>query len=754
MFRIRADVAVFFFLVCSAALSSTVSIAVSSALSVSERVAATLDDLPASSIPSGILYDRVLSLSEIDRYDGSASAKVGTLREWRQMLDEITRASVREPNWPSLASIDESTRRDLRAGAPDGVIPIVAIDFAYQRLRPDVLESGALVARGERLALGTGDAFLSLRVVAAAAARTYTYRGESVKFEFSRERYLSNDRPAPSTVEIDFEDGLGYRAVRLDQPVDVSYSTTGQKLIRMRLRPTDATPASENAFFVFDVRALGTPAPDDTLQITASIPYQSIAGTGEAYVYLAEEHASITNPVVVIEGFDLDNSMNWDELYALLNREQLLENLRALGYDAVVLNFDDAVTHIQRNAYVAVELIEQIQATISPSQDFALVGASMGGLVGRYALAHMETNGPEHRARTFISFDSPQKGASIPLGIQYWLSFFADDSEEAGALLATLDTPGARQMLVYHHTDPPGGTGQVDPLRVQLLNDFNVLGGYPSQPRKVAVANGSGAQVSQGFSAGSQIIDWEYTSFLVDVTGNVWATPFPGNGTIFQGLVDIIFLPEESQTVNVSGTLPYDNASGGWRNSMAQMDATSAPYGDIVALHPNHCFIPSVSALALDTSNLFYDIAGDVDILSHTPFDAVYFPSGNQGHVEINAENALWLLAEVQLGASSDVAEGDFVSAVRASIDAIAPNPSSGGARILLEIPRAGDARVAVHDVTGRQVALLADHSFAAGRTELPWDGLDRDGRSLAPGVYFIRLTGAGYAASGKALLR
>jgi hypothetical protein len=61
---------------------------------------------------------------------------------------------------------------------------------------------------------------------------------------------------------------------------------------------------------------------------------------------------------VVVEGFDLDNSMNWDELYALLNQQNLLEDLRADGYDAVVLNFSDATDYLQRNAFVLVDLLQ------------------------------------------------------------------------------------------------------------------------------------------------------------------------------------------------------------------------------------------------------------------------------------------------------------------------------------------------------------------------------------------------------------
>ena len=86
---------------------------------------------------------------------------------------------------------------------------------------------------------------------------------------------------------------------------------------------------------------------------------------------------------------------------------------------------------------------------------------------------------------------------------------------------------------------------------------------------------------------------------------------------IFHGNIDYIFLPPDDVAVTVSTTNQYDNAPGGWRDTMAEMDAIDPGYGDIVGIYPNHCFIPSVSSLDLNTTNLFYNIAGDPNIL-HT----------------------------------------------------------------------------------------------------------------------------------------
>jgi hypothetical protein len=53
---------------------------------------------------TGVLYDRVLPLSGIERFDGAATSPAATRATWRQMYDELRRASI-APNTPPLAVV-------------------------------------------------------------------------------------------------------------------------------------------------------------------------------------------------------------------------------------------------------------------------------------------------------------------------------------------------------------------------------------------------------------------------------------------------------------------------------------------------------------------------------------------------------------------------------------------------------------------------------------------------------------------------
>ncbi len=78
------------------------------------------------------------------------------------------------------------------------------------------------------------------------------------------------------------------------------------------------------------------------------------------------------------------------------------------------------------------------------------------------------------------------------------------------------------------------------------------------------------------------------------------------------------------------------------------------------------------------------------------------------------------------------------------SLSKIAPNPTSGMARIEYAVPRSTNVKVAVLDVQGREVAMLRNGVHPAGRYQTVWTGEISGHRALA-GVYFIRLQSTGH---------
>jgi cell wall-associated NlpC family hydrolase len=77
------------------------------------------------------------------------------------------------------------------------------------------------------------------------------------------------------------------------------------------------------------------------------------------------------------------------------------------------------------------------------------------------------------------------------------------------------------------------------------------------------------------------------------------------------------------------------------------------------------------------------------------------------------------------------------------AITSIAPNPSTGPIRISYALKAAASARVSIHDVQGREMALLASGEASAGRHQAVWSG-ETDRGPASAGVYYVRMTASG----------
>ena len=79
--------------------------------------------------------------------------------------------------------------------------------------------------------------------------------------------------------------------------------------------------------------------------------------------------------------------------------------------------------------------------------------------------------------------------------------------------------------------------------------------------------------------------------------------------------------------------------------------------------------------------------------------------------------------------------------AARDRFGGLGPNPFGASTELRFSLARPGAVSVAIYDVLGREVRVLArGRGFPAGPQRLAWDGLDGEGREVGAGIYFVRL--------------
>ncbi len=82
------------------------------------------------------------------------------------------------------------------------------------------------------------------------------------------------------------------------------------------------------------------------------------------------------------------------------------------------------------------------------------------------------------------------------------------------------------------------------------------------------------------------------------------------------------------------------------------------------------------------------------------------------------------------------------------------PNPFNPVTTIAFSLRQRGRVRIDVFTVAGEHVRTLLDETRPAGaHTDIRWDGHDRNGRAVASGVYFYKLTTTGFEQTRKMVL-
>jgi M6 family metalloprotease-like protein len=108
------------------------------------------------------------------------------------------------------------------------------------------------------------------------------------------------------------------------------------------------------------------------------------------------------------------------------------------------------------------------------------------------------------------------------------------------------------------------------------------------------------------------------------------------------------------------------------------------------------------------------------------------------GDVQVLRDIAVNQILTVQQPPSGG-AGGDEIPRVTTLLPAF-PNPFNPATNLVFDLAPAGRASLRIYDLAGRLVATLHDGDLEAGRHGFRWEGVDRRGRSVAAGVYLIRL--------------
>ena len=652
---------------------------------------AAFSKLDTTRISTKILYDLVIPKDSFAEFTGLNNTAFANPTDWENLYFWLQFAHIKVCNMPTLQTITDN----ITAYSDLNKIPIGIINRKYNAIKQNAFDDNLLDYYDDYFWDGgnqsespytEGRCFMASALINKVQSLSHT-------FILDEDFFFTEEGEPIQYFSIDFDDGSGNVTLYPNDEYNVAYSSYGEKTIRVEAHSNYGVYSCKTTLDVESPPPSHIPPSSATLNVSATYQGQSFSGKYRIW-YGCNNDDQLKKPLIFVEGFDPLNTNKIDgNLYDIANQNGLVEQLRNRGYDVIILDFANGGAKIQANAMVLRALINTINQQKTTSNELVIVGASMGGLVARYALAYMEHINEDHKTRLYVSFDSPHQGAYYPLPAQHLFDQF-NKTENGGMVkfilwvsgvaledkVTYMDCDAAKQMVVYHHSATVVNNYKANPhqLRTDFISDLNSLTttGYPEHCRKIAVAEGSGNGTIQD---GHNVVEDPYVDVntLTDSYKIILKmTPVPDGEAkwIFKMDIRLRFLSVftlsldpalENINIAVDNTKPYDSAPGGYYPIMHDLlDGLRKGLGLGLTNYPGtECFIPTMSALDIRSSqSLTYNIRDNItnhenaaEITNHnvTPFDAIYVEGANHIHIKNGVTNGVttemvdWLIGQI-----------------------------------------------------------------------------------------------------------
>ena len=480
-------------------------------------------------------------------------------------------------------------------------------------------------------------------------------------------------------------------------------------------------------------------------------PSISLTGTSNQTISNSGSFSSGAIPRLVVNnpaGVTLANSVTWTgPVTFTVGVIHTGANTLTLGSASTVTGAGAATGWVHGKLARSIAAAGTTAYDVGGSATYAPVSVTMAGNATAVTLTASSTNGdhpsigsaPVNAARSVNRY-----WTLTPTGSPVFTSYSATMSFDAGDLDAGVNTAALLPALYGGSwTMPAIGTRTATSTQATGLTAFGDLaiaeapgftitasagaGGIISPSGAVSVsANGNQSFLIVG-NVGFAIADVLVDGVSVGVVGNYTFTNVTANHTIAASFADV-FAPSvavtgpnggESVLVGASTNLTWtasDNVGVSTVDLELSRNGVAGPF-------------TAIATGVANTGTYAWTVTG---------------PGTSDALLRVTAHDAA-------NNTASDVSDAVFTISGSTAVDGgavasfalgeISPNPTRGAARTYFALPRTAGVRVSVLDVQGREVAILADGEYGAGRWSVTMDSAQHH---LGAGLYFVRMRVSG----------
>ena len=699
----------------------------------SSPVLSIIEPLAKDSVSTGYLLDAAVDMVNLHRFNGSLTSDNYTdVGVFRNALFTLNSAKVNT----RAASLDADSLTD--ALADTSVVNLGIALFKYNYIVSNAVTSGLLNYQGGKVydvySNGIWQNPYAEDYVFVFTPSRPCFSGSSVRFRFNSSHLYGN--VAPSAIYFDAGDGDGYREI--NSSYDEIVGISDDLLLKMKVVLSDNTILEGHSILQYI-------DPPEATSCFSTPPTSArlffLDGHPEVYAkvsYKAKQSGGPIKPFIFVEGFDdgivgMLTVQNFGEFWnrltfegegqfdfawlyddALAHNDDIKDN-----YDVFYVDWMNPYADIRDNAALLVDILDWINNQVKQNSEERniIVGHSMGGLIVRYALRTMELASHAHETDVYVSFDSPQLGVNVPIGVLYALwDFYGVMYQEStfndllpyhlvnpvlSYLIRGYSSVSAKQMMYYY---VPYGENATAAFHNTWQNELNSLGlpqGDAGKPiENLSIVNG-GSDNSDNYhnlpvldlrfniaNGNHPHLSWlQALSFLVAGTENLDLSIQADRSSGYGGLVCSSHASYRQWVPWLNDIKNVPLLSGGRSDTLHfapsfapgydSMDSSYLSYGDtLVNIVSNQdtvriltdpvAFVPSTSALAIPNSqNISFTNPPRPKI--DTPFDSYFLHNIHVSHSRTDSTYCNWIITQHGAkisGPSGFIVSGDEFSTI------------------------------------------------------------------------------------------
>ena len=276
------------------------------------------EKIDKTKVTTGYLKEFGIRFNNVEAYSGFIDAdNFVDIIQWKSLYNSLYTMRVGTVAYNMVSPNTVSNNFTTLQNNTEDILLVVQ-HYNYQQYKINAVNNGDVSINNRQINDVSGRNPYDTKTIFAVTPLKQELQGNTFNFKVPNNLIYTNLGLSINSIQIDFDNGQGYQNITVNSVKSITYSSGGEKELKYKFTYSNGSHKySHSKIYVnyitpqnYQARYNGFNLFRDKTPITGN-SWQGASATGFVTVELAPGHNQITKPLIVVEGFDPNNSFNY-----------------------------------------------------------------------------------------------------------------------------------------------------------------------------------------------------------------------------------------------------------------------------------------------------------------------------------------------------------------------------------------------------------------------------------------------------------